>query len=231
MNPDSFSKKLYIPRNIEGKPNSKELAVFKKLKDVLAEDPNFIGLVPHGSVFTGYSAEQSDIDVIGMYISNQGEPQEPIGYISNLQQMKKEIERENGVKIHFVLHNIGPEIIQEWENLDGFKKELKLQEIVFILSLLTRLGVGDKVRHYRQVYLRWLNELPLETRRVVKNSLLDSLSRKDDLTFDKRVERMKDSQQTEEVHKAKGDLEREQNFVLDEREKLWEKRIAKIWGL
>lgn len=60
---ESFEKKLYTPRDIEGEPNIEELRQIKELERVLEQHPKFVGLALIGSIAQGYSIESSDIDV------------------------------------------------------------------------------------------------------------------------------------------------------------------------
>ncbi|HEY4493910.1 MAG TPA: hypothetical protein VJB95_00550 [Candidatus Paceibacterota bacterium] len=215
MNPDAFTKKLYIPRNFEGKPNKRELAVLRKLEDELSNDLHFVGLVPHGSTVAGYSTLNSDLDVIAMH--DCWEPEGEGKYVVKMLDTAKKITLKTGVPIHLVPTNVNIIKTQELNYLDGFDREKKLFEIVHILGVLTRLAIGGKVEQYRKAYIVWLKGLSVEKRKTIKTDLLALLFKRDDQSVAKRSQRIKDPE--------------ELTTILDERKDMWEKRVAKIWGL
>ena len=59
--PESFEKKLYTPRDIEGKPNNEALEQLRDIEDYLrgkyfSGDKKLIGVASMGSIVSGYSA-------------------------------------------------------------------------------------------------------------------------------------------------------------------------------
>lgn len=70
MNPESFEKKIYIPRDIEGESLTQELAEVRQIEAKFDNVPEFISIVGEGSIFKGYNVETSDIDLVLLYDSS-----------------------------------------------------------------------------------------------------------------------------------------------------------------
>lgn len=71
ISPESFEKKLYIPRDAEGEPNREELKKIREIENILKNHPAFVGLAPFGSIIKGYSKGDSDIDINIIYDSSK----------------------------------------------------------------------------------------------------------------------------------------------------------------
>ena len=215
MQTESFKKKLYIARDVEGRSNSRELRVLRVLEEKLEIDPTFIGLAPYGSSFSGYNVEGSDIDVHALYdwpINSKTTERD----IQNTKDVAKKIIEQQGIKIQLNVANINPDIINY---LDSELIKDPNQYISVILCTLTRIVTGKKISHYRRLFSEWIKRLPTERREEIIERTVDNLYKMDSATWDKRKERTKEISDSDLVE------------ILSERKKMWRKRISKIYGL
>ncbi len=220
MKPESFEKKLYIARNVEGEPNEQKLAILRELEKRLAEEESFVGLAPFGSAVGGYSTEESDLDVYALYDFPKGAP---LDFWRNVHQeikkIKLEIEKEQKIKIHLISTNINPQFIIDNIKLGVESKNNPGEFVGTELAEMSRIVTGKKIDQCRKVISDKLQELPAEQKQQLADSVVESLTRRDIMSLSKRIKRMNNL--SEENHQK----------ILEERKKMWRDRVSKIWRL
>lgn len=220
MKPESFEKKLYIARDIEGGPNERKLAALRELDKRLAESELFVGLAPFGSVVSGYSTEESDLDIYALYSYPKGAS---LDFWQNtrekIRKIESEIEKEQKIKIHLISKNINPQFVIDNIKLGAESKNNPGEFVETELAEMSRVVTGKKIDQCRKIISEKLQELSVEQKQQLANSIVDSLVRRDAMSLPKRVKRMKDL--SEEEHQS----------ILAERKKMWRERVKKIWGL
>src|SRR3989344_5864417 len=102
MNPESFEKKLYDPKDIEDVPNTRALELIREIEDKFNGNPAFVGIVPRGSMVHGYSTEKSDLDILVLFDSSKIQTN-----IDDKSFQRDYIER--GVQFFFL--NINPSLV------------------------------------------------------------------------------------------------------------------------
>jgi hypothetical protein len=212
--PETFSRKLYLARNIEGKPNTKEIAELRKLEAGLGNQPDFVSVAPFGSVFRGYGNETSDIDTYVLYDSADDKPGPELEAAVKGWEAGAE---SGGQEKHAIFQNVNPErIIRDLKA--GAAAGDPGEHVATVLSNMTRLTTGDKINGYREAIRTAINELPEEQRQQVKADILDALVRKDTLGLAKRKRRLP------------GFSDTDHQDVMRAREEMWRKRVESIWG-
>ena len=228
--------KLYISRDIEGKPNREELMVIRKIEERLSHYSAFIGIGLFGSTVSGYSRDpglyeydnstdqviQSDLDIIVFY-----------NYDLNESFQKNIIERDiNDYYSHYLKHGKKMHIIFKGFPINEIKREIndfKIEGLYnfnfsvsstrdFVINATTSIS-GNRIEEYREIIREQLEKLPDFSKQVVVENILTELSREDINSMRKRRIRMPEL--TEEDHRK----------ILEKREEMWRKRIKKIWGI
>ncbi|MDP3726202.1 MAG: hypothetical protein Q8R36_03315 [bacterium] len=220
MKPESFTKKLFIARDVEGKPNDKELIALREVEKQLSQDPLFIGLAPFGSVVGGYSTEQSDVDVYILEDYLPAQRESPAEKLRNelITTKLDEIAKRLHIHIHFIITHINPEIMLQNLAL-GIERGNPCAYIETQLAEMSRLVTGKKINKYRKIIADELQKLSPEQQQQVANNIIESLVRRDVMSFSKRERRIPEL--TEEDHQR----------ILNEREKMWTKRVKTIWNI
>lgn len=224
MNPESLKgnleQKLYIPRDVEGEPNRKELEIIRELEKELSKHPAFIGLSPYGSIVSGYSINsetyKSDIDLMILFDSEKIKIDQD--YIDDYMQGIRNKLKLNLKKIrlqHFVV-----EIINVKEIINRIKSETEKKPFPKVtLSVMSQVIIGSKINDYREIIARELQKLSPEKQKEAIDKIVESLSIMDQLSLRKRKKRMPEL------------LEQEHEEVLEKRKAMWKKRVEKIWGI
>ncbi len=214
MKSESFEKKLYIVRDIEGAPNYQELKMIRQLEERLAKDESFVGIAPFGSVVGGYSTEKSDLDLYVLYDNPD---------ITKIDDLGKDVDvweqemKEAGRKAQVLFENINSELViqelREGAAYDNFGLVArKLAEMIRVVT-------GKKIEHYRKIISAELNTLTPEQKNELAEEVVDSIIRREQLGLRKKKERM--SELSEADHQK----------IMDERTKMWRKRVQKIWNI
>lgn len=211
MNPESFEKKIYIPRDIDGEPRIQELTEVRQIEAKFDDFPEFVSVVGEGSIFKGYSVETSDIDLVLLYDSsdrkyNSDEYWEQRRELSETaKKIKEEIweqrkeEKQRPRNITFRLIDVNQDILE-----NQFKRK-RYDQLAYLLKLST----GKKIESYRSYWIKKINSLPEDEKVQVVEKLTEILNSSD---FD--PETLSDRVPT---------LEKENLFKA--RRNLWKKRI------
>lgn len=69
-----LQNKVYVARNVEGEPNLHAMSSIRKIEKKLKSIPQFISLLPEGSMFKGYSVNKSDLDLTILFDSGGIKP-------------------------------------------------------------------------------------------------------------------------------------------------------------
>lgn len=203
MNQESFEKKLYIPRNIEGKPNTEALGVIREIDEKFKDNPAFVGVVPKGSVVHGYSNEKSDVDMLILYDSSKGGIVDGIRNKFALEFIDK--------NIHAMYSDVNPEDILR--NFDHSNSDW----IARLLADMTQMVTGDKIDFYRNLFAKKLNEIPSENQEKIKSRVLKLLMDKEKYSMEKATKRVPE-------------LEGKKEELIAARRKLWEDRFEQVWS-
>ena len=219
MNPESFKKKLYIPRDLEGETNTKELSFLHKLeKEISDKFPSFVSLAPFGSAVTGYKTETSDLDVHALYdfprvgmFAERGENE----YVRHLRANADKIAAEEKIEMHFLPVNISPDKLRYLqEDTDKNNESLGI-----LFAFLTRMNTGQKINEYRKNFLAWLNEQSIERKEKIKKEMIRYFSKMDSLGLPKKKDRLSNIS------------EAELSEISTKRLEMWRKHIKEIWSL
>lgn len=222
---ERMETKLYLPRDVEGKPNKEELKIVGKIEKELSKYPSFIGVALLGSVVTGYNnsdgepdygdegKQESDIDMLLLFDRNKitsGYEFDDID--ANNFKLAVDLEQEHGKRIHFAYLVINTDEIKgKLKNLEGFP--------VVTLADMSRLVTGKKINEYRKPIVEEIKKLSPEEKKEFVDILTQYLFDIDTPSLEKRKERMPDL--TLEEHKD----------ILEARKEMWRKRVQKIWGI
>ena len=211
MNPEAFKNKLYIARDIEGNSNKEDLDLLRSLQEKMSEKKGFVGLAPFGSIVSGYSNEESDMDLYMLYDDPEGWGGK-VG--ADLWKEIQNLTKEQRKKFDLLGHNINFDFL-----MHDIKNNVSSAQLATELGAMSRLVTGEKINAYREKFAAELRKLPVEQKTILCNNIVSSLFEKDIASLDKREERMPDL--TEEEH---------QN-ILTTRKDMWEKRVKKVWNL
>jgi predicted nucleotidyltransferase len=214
---ESFEKKLYLARDLEGAPNHEQIEVIRALEKRLEENETFVGLAPFGSVVSGYSTKESDLDVYALYDWPLGISSETWN-AQKIDEIKQEIEKEYGIKINFIPQNINPEHIVHDIGL-GVQKDDPGEYVATAMAEMTRIVTGKKIDEYRKTIIEYLHGLSSKQKNQLTDSIVESLARRDGYSLFKRVNRMNEF--SAEEHQR----------ILEERRRMWNQRVLKIWDL
>lgn len=211
MNPESFEKKLYIPRDVEGNPNKEDLAFLHFLQERLSKKKGFVGIALFGSVVSGYSIEESDIDIYMLY-------DDPEGFggkiVLDLRKNIQDAMKEQSRTFHLLCHNINFDFLMHYIETD-----VESPQLVTELGVMSRLVLGKKIDAYRERFVAEIQKLSSEQRDILRNAIIENLANKDDLSLRKRVERLPDLSGSEHQD------------ILQRRKEMWEKRVRNILNL
>lgn len=224
MQRESFEKKLFILRNIEGDPNHRELAIIRQLEDELRDNKTFIGIAPFGSVVGGYSTEKSDIDLFLLFDSSKAIDVGQEG-IDNSEELYKKVDawekkvwKSERININTIFRNINPQhIIHDLEL--GIKRGDPGEFISTIPADMSRVITGNKINQYRKVITEALNALTADQRKKLVDEIMGSLVRSDERSLQKRLDRMPALSVDEHLE------------IMGKREQMWWDRVQKIWNL
>lgn len=213
MRPESFSEKLYIPRNIEGEPNKESLGITRIIEERLQTNESFVGLAPFGSWVSGYSHDRSDIDLYVLYDSSLPGNSElaPL-----LQEVEKELEEKKGRRIHLISFDINPDLIIGDITKGYFSGDHPYSSS---LQAMTRVVTGETIARYRREIAEKLDKLSSQERQAAAYEIFRSLSVSDAESFGKRSKRMKDFSEEELLG------------ILEKRRQAWARRIEQFYGV
>lgn len=215
MKPEFIENKLYTARDIEGEPNFKELEMIRQLEDRLNKNESFVGIAPFGSMVSGYSTAESDIDIFVLY-DDPG-----ITKIDNLEEQAELWEREikrSGIDADILFQNINLKLILQDLRV-GIKLGRPHEFISPALTQLSRVVTGKRIEHYRRIVSAELQKLTSEQKEKVIDVIVERLVRRDELSLYKRKKRMPEL--SEEDHQR----------ILEARATKWRKRVQKVWSL
>lgn len=216
---ERMKTKLYIPRNVEGKPNTEKLGIIKDVEKVLSKCPAFIGLAPFGSVVSGTNMESSDIDMFVLYdvaipkTTDEIPTNEIREVYETLWQCVAEY-RKDDVKIEALPRGIPLDAIVKDINEKHFDGDTAAY-----LSDMSRVVSGRKIDQYRKIISKRLQRLSDEEKEQFADIITKILTKFDEVSISKRRKRIHDF--TEEDHRE----------ILEKRKEMWVKRVKKIWGI
>ena len=181
MNPESFERKTYVPRDIEGEPLKQEFAEVRQIEARLDNVSEFVSIISEGSISKGYSVESSDIDLVLLYDSvglkyNSEEYWNQRKEIFEIAQNAKEeiweqrkAELQRPRNITFRLVDVNQDI------LENQFKHRRYDQLAYFFKLST----GKKIESYRTYWFKKINNLPQEKRTQLVEKLTDTLSSSD----------------------------------------------------
>ncbi|MEK7083003.1 MAG: hypothetical protein AAB972_02430 [Patescibacteria group bacterium] len=207
---ESFEKKLYIPRDVEGKPNKEALEEIRELEKQFAKSPMFVGIAPTGSMVEGYSTVSSDIDIHILFDATPDNEDKVYNELREIALESQRVRKQEGKRdLGDIYENINPETTwREFKNGDS-------APLVAILSELTRIVIGDKIDRYRQIYKEELHKIPIRKRKQVLDGVANFLAQSEEPSSIKRITRIiSDKSKTEIFYK---------------RRDLWKRRIDALW--
>ena len=211
---ESFEKKLHNPRDSEGKPNADSIHQIRELEHRLATHPAFVGLGLYGSTFSGYSTEESDLDVRILYDASPGDASKSA--YDELEKMANRVQDEHMIDrkrcIGFQLQNINAEAMLHDLEIDS--TEVKALALTGMVDLFLKV-TGAKINGYRNRIADYIGTLPPDKAEHIKNEIVDRLMRKELLRMPKLTERIP------------GIKEKEAE-LLGARKKLWRDRVEKL---
>lgn len=213
---NAFETKLYIPRNVEGKPNKKELEIIREFDNRLRKYKEFIGISPLGSVMKGYNLNnlndsienRSDLD-LGLMVDVSGAGDE---VINNLYAEAKEIAEkcrtdENGVYVSLEFFPI---------DLASLKKEAMDDLSIKTIASVCRLVTGHRIDYYRKEIKTIFNELDKDKQeRILKRVL-------------KLIEGLEVKSSIGKLLQRKPELENRREEIINAQKVMWKKRIENI---
>lgn len=222
--PHSFSKKIYSFRNIEGEPNKQAIEAYRSLQEKLEKYPWFVGLAPLGSVARGYNIEGSDIDAKIFFDSSKFKHGDfsdsslfPSEVVEVLKDEVSEIEKALRLKPGFFRPSILSDV-----NIDRFKQGLEqLRGAKYMNSLITMkdlsdIIIGSKVDKYREEFKKIFRSLD----HFQKDNILNTL-------FEVCIEEEKTTEH--KIFHRTGMSDSEWSQILEDRKKLWKKRLNTLW--
>jgi len=211
MNRERFETKLFIPRNVDDEPNTQEIAEIRKLEEELSNNPAFIGIAPFGSVMTGYSNEQSDIDARILYDADMINDRKKFDTAKNFSKSSNE---KINTKITVISLSGLLEKFSYWVNHEQ-------ASAIFGIGLASMTGIvtGKKINKYREAIREQIGKLNLEEQKKLENIIMDNLIEMDGASLLKRSERMPEL------------TEADQQEILEKRKEMWRERVKRVWGL
>lgn len=211
--PESFERKLFIPRNVEGEQNQKELEVIRTLEERLKDHPAFVGLAPGGSVMRGYSNEFSDIDIWVIFDPSKVPPDDHERINKGGSNIFRDF-RERGV--HFFFISLSPKALDLGSHVSAKNTTDFGHEIPDILATMTGIVTGKKIDRYRAQIREELQQLTSAQREALKQQALDTLKERDRMSMKKLTKRIPEAEPHSED-------------IFEARKRLWENRWERIW--
>lgn len=217
MKKESFERKLFIPRDVEGMPNKEELESARYFERALAPYKEFVGLSLLGSIIAGYSAEGSDIDIHILWDASEN-PSSISALLKKAYELRRELKEIRGEEVQYDFTFL---------NINAFQHDLELGKqkgdfdsfVGRALVDLSRLAIGGKIELYRKKFVEAIHHLSQEDQREIFKAIIERLVDADKVRLGKRRERVPELS------------EAEHEKVLEMRQKMWEKRVKKIWGI
>lgn len=214
---ESFSHKLYVPRDIEGNLNSEVFRVIELIHESLINEPEFICADPFDSSMKGYGTSESDIDVC-LYLDFKTTSTEDFIARSTeihdrnqaLSEKAKKYLESASIDIDNV-HLISF-YLDEAENRDRIKQKFSNDETdAFVVGSLFRKVSGSKISAYRDSAIKQMSVLPKNEQAELIHLMARALTDKERLSSYKIKTRVK-----EELDYGK---------IEEDRVALWEARI------
>ena len=215
MKQESLENKLYSVRGVEKKPNLQETGEMRLIESELRSIPEFVAVVPQGSLVKGYSAESSDMDLAILYDSsgvsyNTKEYWEQRNTLSEAMKKlkldlweKRKRDKQNLRNVSFRLYDVNQDVLE-----NKFLPEKRFIELAYLFCLL----IGEKGKMYRKNWTEKINNLSPQEKSAVVENIVEVLSKRD-FDFDTLKERV-----------AIEDKEK----LFESRRNLWKKRIEKL---
>ena len=201
MSKESFETKIYNPRNIKGEPNARALDLIQELEEKFKSSPAFVGIVPKGSQFHGYSKDFSDTDVVILFDSSKiKEETDNNSFITGYALDKDK-------PVQFFYRDINPEKVLH--NLDS-------DPDFVTIAMLTEIVTGKEVKFYRDQIGSKLKDLSSDNLNKIKQKVVDYLMEKESYSINKAIRRIPY-------------LKTEEGQILVKRRQMWENRFDKIW--
>lgn len=221
MNPEfqhQAETKLYIPRDVEGKPSREELQTIKEAEKKLSKIPGFVGLAPFGSVVSGYENNASDIDLGILYDS-----QKDANAYKLLDEYRKtvseELSKNSKREVNFGLIDINTKnLIEDLNTALASQKEITNSPWVRLADM-SMLVTGKKIEKQREIIKQELLRLSLEQQQEIASQIMNVLESWDNFSLTKRKERIPELS------------EQEHQEIMEKRKEMWKHRVEKVWGL
>lgn len=218
MNPESFEKKLFLARDIEGNPNYQEFKTIRLLETELSKDESFVGIAPFGSKMEGHSEQnKSDTDVLVLFDSgDNGKTGDRYNLLNKINIWKNEDEK-NRLEIHPIPRDINiKELTLCLEQ--GLKEDYFESRLITALAGMSKIVTGNKINNYRKLIAEKLNLLSLEKKEELADRIIKNIMRNEHMSFPKKETRLEN-------------LKINYWKIYDERKKMWKNRVQKIWNL
>lgn len=229
MNRERLETKLFIPRDVNDEPNTEEIAKIRELEKEFTENPDFggafVGLGIFGSLLSGYSSEESDIDLVVLYDGKKTKPK--------ASQIRNEVLSSGETKdVTLAVADINPENIsaglRDWLKHYYIDKEHKVDRalaqeeiqatIIITLAEMTRIVTGTKINEYRKAISEFLKKMSVGESDKIKEAIIENLAESDNYRLSKRKKRMPEL--TEADHQE----------ILGKRKEMWRLRVKRVWG-
>ncbi len=212
---ERMGSKLYIPRDINGIPNKKELEVIRRVEEKMKEYEAFIGIAPFGSVVGGYSSDhsESDIDLIVFYDADKLSSNQESDFRSIMLGLQDLMNEDSSKDI---------QLLRERLSIERIREDIRTSSIIDLgrkLSKITRRVSGNKIGYYREEIKKELDNMSDSSKLDLGKSILNHLIFAEKISARKKKERMSDI--TDDEHEE----------ILGRRKIMWAKRIEKLWDL
>jgi len=190
MDQKSFENKIYSVRSLEGRQNTREISEIREIEGKLKEIPGFVAIIGEGSTFKGYSVETSDIDLLILFDSSQGR-----------KDQSQEIKADLAKVFTDAKESIWQQRSREGKRMKNIAYRLRdlsdaalegavARHDVGAFADLFKLSTGDKIKKYRDLWFKAINNLDSKEREKLIDEIASLLTQKDfdDETFEKRVQ-------------------------------------------
>jgi predicted nucleotidyltransferase len=207
--PESFEKKLFIPRDAEGNPNTEALQEVREIEGRLEAHQAFVGVQIFGSTLGGYSIESSDLDIKILYDAAESES-EIEGQLATIMNsvIAETLNDPSRKQVRYRTSNI---------NIDLMISDLESNNpagIITASDLFFKVA-GKRIENYRQRFADFVRTLPQEERARIEEQILNEIMSRELEKLPKLEERIPEARANRETW-------------LRARMALWAKRIEQL---
>ncbi len=219
--PHPFESRLFYPRNIEGRPNTKPLEAVRHIEEFLrtnyfTANKKLVGLAPYGSTMKGYNFSESDLDIIILYDA----PRDTIDARREFTTLSRE------TSLELQRRGLPANVALQAQNLNrDFTFPLNPDSedygwFVGAIANMSRLVTGSVIRSYREWYKNEFRKLPATLQNeILEDALLTILESETPESLRKFLERQGTRDPSEEQIET----------LAAKRKVLWERRLRNLW--